>query len=501
MSTNFRETDNGVLSIDPEPRFELPLYRFMQFVEPLGTTDSSVEAAWDFEYNSWREDVIEITRELAPTQLRWPGGILSSYYRWKEGVGPRAQRVPMFNICWGGIETNQVGTHEFIDFCRQVGADPLIAINFEADGRERWARPATGGDRSAGPEEAAAWVDYCNNPSNSSRVQNGAREPFDVRIWQIGNETSYGKDGYDCETAAARTLAFAKAMREVDPDIALIGWGDSGWARRMLEVAGEELQYIAFHHHFNSGLDDSPLQWNDYRNDPSETWRHLMNAYKSTQPRLQKMREAIAGYDVSLALTESHFGLRGRNRCDVLATWAAGVAYARVLNVHARNGDVLKIATLADFCGTRWMNNAIMIPTPKGGFKAYMMPVARIMALYRRHSGRRALDVSAAPEGLDVTASRTGDQIYLHVINTKRTQPVQAKLRVQGCNLIAGQVFEIAADPVVEIDQGVPEAFSPVERLINTEMADCANWEFPAASVTVIELAMEVLDKEVGDEG
>ena len=101
------------------------------------------------------------------------------------------------NLLWGGIESHQVGTHEFVDFCRQVSAEPFFAVNFEADGRGRWAQPAKGGPRTAGPEEAAAWIDYCNNPDNRERIANGAREPFGLRLWQIGNETSYDPTGYD----------------------------------------------------------------------------------------------------------------------------------------------------------------------------------------------------------------------------------------------------------------------------------------------------------------
>ena len=72
-----------------------------------------------------------MTKELAPTLLRW-GGCFCSYYRWKEGVGPRNRRPPMVNLLGGGIDNNQVGTHEFVDFCRRTGADPLIVVNFEA---------------------------------------------------------------------------------------------------------------------------------------------------------------------------------------------------------------------------------------------------------------------------------------------------------------------------------------------------------------------------------
>ena len=85
---------NPALIVDPEPRFDLSPYLYMQFMEPLGTTDGSVAAAWDFKKDRWRQDVIEITKELAPTLMRW-GGCFCSYYRWKEGVGPRNQRPPM----------------------------------------------------------------------------------------------------------------------------------------------------------------------------------------------------------------------------------------------------------------------------------------------------------------------------------------------------------------------------------------------------------------------
>jgi alpha-L-arabinofuranosidase len=480
-------SSSRTLRIDPHPRFALSPYRFMQFMEPLGTTDGSVEAGWDFDRPGWREDLLDATRALAPTLIRWPGGILSSYYRWREGVGPRSTRRPMLNLLWGGMESNQVGTHEFIQFCRQVGADPLIAINFGADGNRRWARTASGDVRAAGPDEAAAWVDYCNNPANPHRHADGYPEPYRVQLWQIGNETSYVRDGWDAETSALRTRAFAEAMRQADPTIDLIGWGDSGWAPALLDVAGDQLQFIAFHHHFGSGLDDSPLAWNRYREDPARTWEHLMHAWHSTDAKLREMREAIAGWDGALALTESHFALPGRNRCDVLATWAAGVAHARILHVHERHGDVLKIATLADFCGTRWMNNAVMIPTPRGNTPSYLMPVGRVMALYRHHSGDRALDVVSAPAELDVTASRTGNTVFVHVVNTDQTRATPVTLEVADHTILSGELWEITDDPRREIDHSNPDLFTPIHR----PLTEPDGWVCPPASVSALEIAID----------
>ena len=492
ISANSCESGNAkgnkaqLIEVNPEPKFDLSPYLYMQFMEPLGTTDGSVAAAWDFPRDCWREDVLEATQKLSPTLLRW-GGIFCSYYLWKEAIGPRHLRKPMINLLWGGIESNQVGTHEFVDFCRQVGAGPLICVNFESEGKKRWAVSPKGDIRSAGSQEAREWVDYCNNPSNPDRLKHGVKEPYNVRLWQLGNETSYGKGGFDCETAATKTVEFARAMRKADPSIQLIGWGDSGWAEKMIEIAGGEIQYIAFHNMFNPYRDikDSPLKGIEYRKDPARTWEYLMNAYKVHQTKINKMREQVSGTNIPLALTECHFSLPGRNRCEVLSTWAAGVSYARLMNVHERNGDILKIATLADFCGTRWQVNAIMIPVPGG--RSFMMPVARIMCLYRHHTGEKGLTVSSSPPELDVTAGRTGNRVFLHVINTDRTASVKTQLAVEKMKIISGQVFELAADPMFEIMALTREELTEKEKPIPQDGA----WSFPPASVSAIELEVQ----------
>src|SRR3546814_1651028 len=91
------------MDILPDPGFALSPYLYMQFMEPLGTTDGSVEASWDHLAQRWRPDLVAATRALAPPMLRW-GGLLSAYYRWREGVGPRSARTPMHNLMWGGVE-------------------------------------------------------------------------------------------------------------------------------------------------------------------------------------------------------------------------------------------------------------------------------------------------------------------------------------------------------------------------------------------------------------
>ena len=473
------------IKLDFAPAFDLSPYLHMQFMEPLGTSDGSVDAGWMYQESRWRDDLVEITRKLSPGLIRW-GGCIASYYRWKEAVGPREGRIPMHNLCWNGMESNQIGTDEFLDFCRLVGADALITVNFESDGRRGWARPKSGEDRSAGPEEAADWIRYCNERDNEHRRRNGFEEPWKVPLWQIGNETSYDAHGFDCEATAKKTRTFAERMKEADPEIKLIAWGDDGWAPAVLEESEGLIDYIACHIHFGNGNEESALYAERYREDYAITWQELMNAHAFTQRRLEKVRTELDGTGVGLAVTEGHFALHGRNRGDVLGTWAAGVANARILNCHERNGDLVRIATLADFCGTRWMNNAIMIPVPyrANGPKAYMMPVASVMALFERFMGRQALKIDCSAESIDITASRTGSKVYLHVVNTSMTDPVTVSIDIPDKNIVSAAAHEIAAPPFEEVGPDNPDCFMPVERRLPAR----DSWVMPAASVTAIEL-------------
>lgn len=115
------------IKIDSVKKHSISKDLYMQFMEPLGITDGSVEAAWDFEKNDWRTDVTEIVKELSPSLIRF-GGVFSAYYKWKDGVGPFAKRKPVYNVEWGGIESGAVGTDEFVRFCRNVGASPFMPV-------------------------------------------------------------------------------------------------------------------------------------------------------------------------------------------------------------------------------------------------------------------------------------------------------------------------------------------------------------------------------------
>ena len=478
-----------ILKINTKEKHSISPYLYMQFMEPLGTCDTSVDAAWDYANERWIPKVIDLVRDdLAPTMIRF-GGCFASYYRWKEGVGPMEKRVPMVNYCWDGLYSNHVGTHELIDFCRQVNAEPLIVVNMESDGREYWAHPKPGVDRLGTAEEAAEWVDYCNNSDNDLRRSHGHNDPYHVKFWQLGNETSYDERGFTSDQCARVTERFAKAMRRVDPSIRLIGWGDESnkgvddtWCRKIAQI--DEVDTIAFHHHFDSGLDSSPFYGDNYRISPQNTWRHLMNAHRSMQDHIDKMRQDAGGK--RLAMTEGHFSVPGQSRNTMLSTWGAGVAYARCLNVVERNSDILDIATMADFMGNVWQVNAVMLSTPVSltSKPSYLQPVGRVMSLFRKHVGKMALDLSSTGI-VDATASRTQKTVYVHAANTDMNNNVEVSLDLGREKIKKVRMHYIAKDPMTHITYLNPTVFNP--QSVEVE----GNIILPAAAVAAIEIELE----------
>ena len=113
-----------------------------------------------------------------------------------------------------------------------------------------------------------------------------------------------------------------------------------------------------------------------------------------------------------------------------------------------------------------------------------MMPVAIVMSLYRHHTGKKAVDVSTVPDGLDVTASRSSDRIFLHVVNTSRERSKTAKLVINNMKIRTGSIFELAANPEFEVIQTQSDHIVPVKK----DLPKNGMWTFPPASVSAVEL-------------
>lgn len=193
--------------------------------------------------DGFRADVIEsIKANWRPTWLRWPGGNFASAYHWQDGIGDRDKRPPYLDPAWQIWEYHDVGTDEFVNYCRLIDSEPVLTINM-----------GTGS-----PQEAAAWVEYCNGSANTQygamRAANGNPEPYNIRTWFVGNE-QFGnwQDGHvDAETYARRYLEFSRAMLAVDPNLYLPGVGVpsdqfSYWNERVLKIAAAEMDVLSMH--------------------------------------------------------------------------------------------------------------------------------------------------------------------------------------------------------------------------------------------------------------
>jgi len=124
-----------------------------------------------------RNDVVEALKKTRIPNLRWPGGCFADEYHWTDGIGPREKRPKMVNTHWGGVtEDNSFGTHEFLDLCEQLGAEPYICGNLG----------------SGSVEEMSKWVEYINfdgvSPMADLRRLNGRDKPWNVKFWGVGNE-------------------------------------------------------------------------------------------------------------------------------------------------------------------------------------------------------------------------------------------------------------------------------------------------------------------------
>jgi len=147
----------------------------------------------------------------------------------------------------------------------------------------------------------------------------------------------------------------------------------------------------------------------------------------------------------------------------------------------------VKIATAADFNGTRWTSNALIVPVPRG--QSYLLPAGSVMRLFKRHNGTHAVAVKSCPSDLDVAASRAADRYFLHVANLNYSRAVEASLAVEGATLRAGRTFAIAPENLREfVDQDRAEVFAPIEKAIPAGDGQELKWRFPPGSVTAVEL-------------
>ncbi|CAI6331019.1 unnamed protein product [Periconia digitata] len=170
--------------------------------------------------DGFRKDVIEAMKDLNVPVVRYPGGNFVATYHWLDGVGPKEKRPKRPELAWLGIEPNSFGTDEFMKWCKVVGTEPYLCLNF-----------GTGT-----LDEALAWLEYCNSTQDTYyanlRRQNGHEEPYNVKYWALGNEC-WGPWQVAQQTQqdyAKQAYQWAKALKLLDPTITLILCGETGYS-------------------------------------------------------------------------------------------------------------------------------------------------------------------------------------------------------------------------------------------------------------------------------
>lgn len=197
-----------------------------------------------------RKDVLELVRALDTPICRYPGGNFVSAYNWEDGIGPKEQRPRRLDLAWRTTEPNQVGIHEFAAWAEKAGTEMMLAVNLG----------------SRGLDEARAFVEYVNHPGASYwsdlRAKNGRKDPWNCRLWCLGNEMDGPWQIGHKSAAEYGHLAneTAKALRGLDPTLELVVCGSSHsnmptypqWEATVLEATYDQIDYISLHMYFEN---------------------------------------------------------------------------------------------------------------------------------------------------------------------------------------------------------------------------------------------------------
>ena len=202
--------------------------------------------------DGFREDVMELVKELNVPVIRYPGGNFVSCYDWHDGIGPKENRPKRLDYAWASVETNEFGIDEFCRWAKKAGIEPMIAVNL-----------GTGNIKDAGD-----LVEYCNHPCGTYwsdlRIKNGSKEPYNIKYWCLGNEMegSWQAGHLSAEDYTKKALEAAKIMKWVDPSIKLVACGSSyemlptymDWDRVMLTELFKHVDYVSTHNYtMNAG--------------------------------------------------------------------------------------------------------------------------------------------------------------------------------------------------------------------------------------------------------
>ena len=415
--------------------------------------------------HGWRADVLELLRQLDSPIYRWPGGNFVSGYDWRDGLGDRDSRPPRQNPAWRGVESNDVGLHEFMDLMTLVGSEPYVCLN-------------TG---LGSVEEAAREVEYCvgsaDTPMGRLRAANGHPAAFPVHWWAVGNEMfgPWQLGFMPVEAYSKKHNEVVTAIRAIDPSAGVVGVGAVGpWDLAMLSSSAPFMDLIS-EHIYRKGLGDV-LRHTAQLADDIDRVAGAHRSYRDSVP-------ALAGQNLRIAMDEWNFWygpyLYGELGVQYHLRDALGVA--RGLHAFFRNSDLYFMANYA-----QTVNVLGAIKATKT--RAALDTTGLVLALYRHRFGSVPVAVRGAPLDLDVSAALTDDSKALTVaaVNptaASRTVTLQVDTRGFGTKATAWVLSGQSPDSTNE-----PGKNPQVTVTENPLTAVPGPLEIPAFSVVIVRL-------------
>ena len=444
----------------------------------------------------YRTDVVEALKKLKVPVLRWPGGCFADEYHWMDGIGPREKRPYMINTHWGGVvENNHFGTHEFMEFCEMIGAEPYISGNLG----------------SGTVQEMQQWVEYITfdgkSPMADLRRANGREEPWKLKYFGIGNENWGCGGNMRAEYYADLYRRYATYVRNFGDNVIYKiacgpSAGDYTWMEVVMREAGHLMNGISLHYYTlptNSwtGSKGSATEFGE--EEWFKTLKHtlvmeelvtkhstIMDKYDPEKKIGLIVDEWGAWYDVEPG-TNPGFLYQQNTLRDALI---AGIN----LNIFNNHCDRVQMANIAQLV------NVLQAVILTEGDKMLLTPTYHVFDMYKVHQDAELLSLDF--ENIDytygdekipqVSISSSQDKegkIHISICNLNPSQGVDVDFEIRGTTVkkIAGQVLTAqemnAMNTFEESDRVKIEVFKDAK--LENNHAVC---KIPSKSVVVLEI-------------
>lgn len=474
---NFRAQQTAVIKIDLDRRIgEVDPKIYGAFVEPIrsvvyGTIYDPQSPLAD--ENGFRKDFIELVKELKIPVVRWPGGNYVSGYNWEDGIGPKEQRPARLDLAWHQIESNQMGTDEYVKLCELIGAENFICINAGLGTLD----------------QARHWVEYCNYPKGTYysdlRRKYGNEEPFVVNYWALGNEIDgpWQMGQKNAEDYCKFALEAAKIMQLVDRNIKFIASGASNykpdnnwidWNDYVLQHMVGNIDYLSVHRYAREALDGD------------RSFSGMMCLGLDIDQKI----------DVVKALIKKAMAKSGSKRPVYISfdEWSGGrnsltgsLMVAQHLNSFIRHADIVKMANIT-------MLSSLVGTAPDGDFKNALFLA---FSLYSNNSLGTSLDVYSDCETysnnifndipyLDVTAvlNDAAKTLVVNVVNRHETNALTSDVVLQSGEFTGhATIKEVNGSAVTATNTKTQQGVTIASKEIQFQ-GNKMSYSFPAHSLT-----------------